>query len=79
MHSMGGGTGSGLGTFVLKELQDQYPRVFRFVSAVFPAEDDDVVTSPYNAVLGAQQLTEYADCVIPADNTSLQVVVWHYI
>jgi Tubulin/FtsZ family, GTPase domain len=38
MHSMGGGTGSGLGTYILSLLQDAYPSVFRFVTAVFPSE-----------------------------------------
>jgi cell division GTPase FtsZ len=38
MHSMGGGTGSGLGTYILSLLEDAYPSVFRFVTAVFPSE-----------------------------------------
>ena len=29
IHSMGGGTGSGLGTFVLSLLADEYPDVYR--------------------------------------------------
>ena len=29
IHSMGGGTGSGLGTYVLKLLADEYPDVYR--------------------------------------------------
>ena len=31
--------------------QDEYPDVFRFTASVFPSEDDDVITSPYNAML----------------------------
>ncbi len=43
------GTGSGVGTKILELLQDQYPEVHRFTTAVFPsADDDDVITSPYN-------------------------------
>lgn len=30
MHSLGGGTGSGLGTATLKLLKDDYPRVERY-------------------------------------------------
>lgn len=71
MHSLGGGTGSGLGTFILQLLQDEYPDVHRFVTAVFPSDDDDVVTSPYNSVLAMHELTEHADCVLPIDNQSL--------
>ena len=45
----GRGTGSGLGTYLLGALADEYPKTYRFVTAVFPAADDDVITSPYNA------------------------------
>ena len=45
LHSLGGGTGSGLGTYILGLLQDHFPHVYRFVTAVFPSPDDDVVTS----------------------------------
>ncbi len=34
MHSMGGGTGSGLGTSVLTMLADEFAEVHRFVVAV---------------------------------------------
>lgn len=42
------GTGSGVGTKVLELLQDEYPEVYRFTTAVFPSAEDDVITSPYN-------------------------------
>jgi tubulin epsilon len=71
LHSMGGGTGSGLGTYVLGLLRDEYPEVYRFVTAVFPSVDDDVVTSPYNAMLALKQLTEHADAVLPVENQAL--------
>ncbi|RLN73485.1 hypothetical protein BBJ28_00010377 [Nothophytophthora sp. Chile5] len=79
IHSMGGGTGivravadcSGLGTYILGLLEDQYPDVYRFTSAVFPSEDDDVITSPYNSMLALRELTEHADCVLPIENEAL--------
>ncbi|KAL3902023.1 MAG: hypothetical protein SGCHY_000133 [Lobulomycetales sp.] len=49
ISSLGGGTGSGLGSFVGEQLADEYPDVLKFASAVFPSKDDDVVTSPYNS------------------------------
>ena len=52
-------------------LQDEYPDVFRFAASVFPSVDDDVVTSPYNAVLAAAGLVEHADCVLPIENQAL--------
>ena len=71
IHSLGGGTGSGLGTYVLELLADDYPDVYRFVTGVCPSEDDDVITSPYNTVLAMRQLTEFADCVLPVENQAL--------
>ncbi|KIZ02671.1 Tubulin epsilon chain [Monoraphidium neglectum] len=71
LHSLGGGTGSGLGTYILGMLQDDYPSVFRFSAPVFPSEDDHVVTAPYNALLAAHQLLLNADCVIPVENQAL--------
>lgn len=40
----------------------------RFVTAVFPSDDDDVITSPYNSVLAMRQLADHADCVLPVEN-----------
>ncbi|KAF8561415.1 hypothetical protein P879_10192 [Paragonimus westermani] len=89
IHSLGGGkillllssfygfagTGSGVGTHLLQILAEDYPHVCRIVTAVFPSMDDDVITSPYNTVLGLGQLTESADCVLPIDNSALANIV----
>jgi tubulin epsilon len=71
-HSLSGGTGSGVGTYVLGMLNDLYPEIYRFAACVFPSEDNDVVTSPYNSVLATKELIEHADCVLPIDNCDLQ-------
>lgn len=44
------GTGSGLGTYLLRRLRDEMPKICRFCVSVFPSEDDDVITSPYVCV-----------------------------
>lgn len=73
-HSLGGGTGSGLGTYVLSMLEDLFPEVYRFTVSVFPSEEnDDVITSPYNSILATRELIEHAHCVLPIDNHSLQL------
>ena len=72
LHSMGGGTGSGLGTYILDHLRDAYPEVYRFAVPVYPSSDDDVITSPYNTTLAMSHLTSNADCVLPVENESLQ-------
>ena len=71
LHSLGGGTGSGLGTFLLNMLEDDYPSIFRFTTSVFPSEDDDVITSPYNSMLSMNELIKHADCVLPLENQQL--------
>lgn len=71
LHSTGGGTGSGLGSRILATLADEFPEMYRFASSVFPSEDDDVVTSPYNFALSFNQLAAHADCVLPLENQAL--------
>lgn len=71
MHSIGGGTGSGLGSYITKTLHDNFPELYKFNISVFPSKDDDVITSPYNSVLSLNQLIENSDCVLPIDNQSL--------
>jgi tubulin epsilon len=65
-HSLGGGTGSGVGTYMLGLLDELYPKIYRFSTCVYPsAENNDVVTSPYNTMLATRELIEHADCVFP--------------
>uniref|UniRef100_A0A3Q3ASP7 Tubulin epsilon 1 n=1 Tax=Kryptolebias marmoratus TaxID=37003 RepID=A0A3Q3ASP7_KRYMA len=68
IHSMGGGTGSGLGTKDLSLLEEEFPDVCRIVTSMYPSAEDDVITSPYNSVLATRELTEHADCVLPVEN-----------
>ncbi|CAE7949155.1 TUBE1, partial [Symbiodinium sp. KB8] len=87
LHSMGGGTGSGLGTYILGQLHDAFPELYRFVSREYrpgalrgrrasaAPPDDDVVTSPYNTALALAQLSEHADCVMPVENGALSSIV----
>ncbi|XP_044756015.1 tubulin epsilon chain-like [Coccinella septempunctata] len=72
VYSMGGGTGSGLGSFVLEQLDDHFPNIERFVVCVYPNGSEDVVTGPYNAMLATQYLARHATCVFPAENRALQ-------
>ncbi|KAI8812355.1 Tubulin/FtsZ family, GTPase domain-containing protein [Cladochytrium replicatum] len=71
IKSMGGGTGSGLGSYVCETLEDAFPEVHRFVAAVSPSGDDHVVTSPYNSILSLSRLINSADCVMPFENQAL--------
>ena len=71
IHSLGGGTGSGLGTYILKMLEDDFQDVYRFTTAVIPSRNDDVITSPYNSMLSLNELARHADCVLPIENQAL--------
>merc|ERR1711881_618924 len=54
MHSLGGGTGSGMGTLVLLKLRDNYPDRITSTYSIFPSPKvSDTVVEPYNAVLSS--------------------------
>lgn len=71
LHSLSGGTGSGLGTRILSELNDEYPHLLRLSTVVMPSHIDDVVTGPYNTCFALRELIDHADCVLPIDNDAL--------
>jgi len=71
-HSLGGGTGSGMGTLVLLKLRDAYPDRILATFSVYPSPKvSDTVVEPYNAVLSSHQLLENADETFVIDNEAL--------
>jgi len=73
-HSIAGGTGSGMGSYLLEALNDHFPKKLVQTYSVFPNWDDnqsDVVVQPYNSVLTLKRLTLNADAVVVLDNTAL--------
>lgn len=72
-HSIAGGTGSGMGSYLLERLNDHYPKKLVQTYSVFPnhLETSDVVVQPYNSVLTLKRLALNADCVVVLDNTAL--------
>lgn len=72
-HSIAGGTGSGMGSYILERLTDRYPKKLIETYSVFPNQDEisDVVVQPYNSLLTLKRLTLSADCVVVLDNTAL--------
>jgi tubulin gamma len=73
IHSIAGGTGSGMGSNLLEKLNDRYPKKLIQTYSVFPnqTETSDVVVQPYNSLLTLKRLTLNADCVVVLDNTAL--------
>ena len=74
-HSIAGGTGSGMGSYLLEKLNDCFPKKLIQTYSVFPNWDNsvqsDVVVQPYNSILTLKRLALNADAVVVLDNTAL--------
>jgi tubulin gamma len=72
-HSIAGGTGSGMGSYLLERLNDRFPKKLIQTYSVFPnqTQTSDVVVQPYNSILTLKRLTLNADCVVVLDNYAL--------
>jgi tubulin beta len=71
-HSVGGGTGSGMGTLLLSKIREEYPdRIISVYSIIPSPKVSDTVVEPYNAVLSIHQLVETSDQVFVLDNEAL--------
>jgi len=71
-HSMGGGTGSGMGTLLVSKIREEFPdRIMSTYSVVPSPKVSDTVVEPYNATLSVHQLVENADQCFALDNEAL--------
>merc|ERR1711975_27213 len=71
-HSLGGGTGAGMGTLLISKIREEYPdRVMLTFSVVPSPKVSDTVVEPYNATLSVHQLVENADECMCLDNEAL--------
>lgn len=71
-QSLGGGTGSGLGTLMISKVREEFPDRIMQTFSVFPSPKvSDTVVEPYNATLSVHQLVENADAVQVIDNEAL--------
>ncbi|TVU44743.1 hypothetical protein EJB05_04197 [Eragrostis curvula] len=71
-HSLGGGTGSGMGTLLISKIREEYPDRMMLTFSVFPSPKvSDTVVEPYNATLSVHQLVENADECMVLDNEAL--------
>jgi len=71
-HSIGGGTGSGMGTLLLSKIKEEFPdRMLTTFSVIPSPKVSDVVVEPYNATLSIHQLLENVDAVNTIDNEAL--------
>ncbi|XP_065722602.1 tubulin beta-1 chain isoform X2 [Drosophila suzukii] len=71
-HSLGGGTGSGLGTLLISKIREEYPdRIMNSFSVVPSPKVSEVVVEPYNATLSLHQLIVDTDETFCIDNEAL--------
>lgn len=71
-HSLGGGTGSGMGTLLLSKIREEFPdRILATFSVVPSPKVSEVVVEPYNATLSVHQLLEDSDETFCLDNEAL--------
>ena len=71
-HSLGGGTGSGMGTLLISKIREEYPDRMMNTFSVMPSPKvSDTVVEPYNATLSVHQLVENTDETFCIDNEAL--------
>jgi len=71
-HSIGGGTGSGMGTLLISKVREEYPDRIMATYSIFPSPKvSDVVVEPYNSMLSIHQLIENVDECSVIDNEAL--------
>ena len=72
LHSLGGGTGSGLGSLIIEAIKEQRPEVPILSCAILPSPQvSSVVTEPYNTVFALNTLRRLADSCLIFDNEAL--------
>ena len=71
-HSIAGGTGSGMGSYMLEKLADRFPKKILQTYSVFPTQEtssdtlgvSDVVVQPYNSLLTLKRLTQVVETAV---------------
>jgi tubulin beta len=71
-HSLGGGTGSGMGTLLISKIREEYQDRIIETFSIFPSPKvSDTVVEPYNATLSIHLLVDSTDEVMVIDNEAL--------
>ncbi|GAM17611.1 hypothetical protein SAMD00019534_007860, partial [Acytostelium subglobosum LB1] len=71
-HSVGGGTGSGLGAMLLERLNNEYGKKTKLDFSIYPSPKVSTsVVEPYNSVLATSHLIEGTDCAFVLDNEAI--------
>eukprot|EP01155_Anaeramoeba_flamelloides_P037008 Anaeramoba_flamelloidesc26820_g1_i2.p1 GENE.c26820_g1_i2~~c26820_g1_i2.p1 ORF type:complete len:225 (-),score=48.38 c26820_g1_i2:635-1309(-) len=86
--SLGGGTGSGLGSLITSKVREEYPDKMLYNYTILPEsknQERNAASMNYNSVLTYHQLIENSDAVIMYNNDKLDLIsrekldlVYHY-
>ncbi|PPQ79100.1 hypothetical protein CVT25_002893 [Psilocybe cyanescens] len=72
LHSLGGGTGAGLGSLMLSKLREEFPDRMMATFSIIPSPKvSETIVEPYNAMLSVHQLVDNSDLTICIDNEAL--------
>uniref|UniRef100_A0A914CJV9 Tubulin beta chain n=1 Tax=Acrobeloides nanus TaxID=290746 RepID=A0A914CJV9_9BILA len=72
VHSLGGGTGSGMGTLLISKMREAYPdKIMSSFSVLGSPKVSDTVVESYNATLSLNQLIKNTDETFCIDNEAL--------
>lgn len=72
IHSIGGGTGSGMGSLLMNRLRDEYcDRIINTFSVIPSEKVSETVVEPYNAILTISEMICSTDETICFDNEAL--------
>ncbi|KAH7097901.1 beta-tubulin [Auriculariales sp. MPI-PUGE-AT-0066] len=72
IHSLGGGTGGGLGSLILGKLREDFPDRMLATYSILPSPKvSETVVEPYNCLLSIHQLVESSDLTVCLDNEAL--------
>ncbi len=63
-----GGTGSGLGSYLLNLVNDQYPELLKYNVCVVPHLTGEVILQNYNCVMTISTLYESSDGIFLIEN-----------
>ncbi|KAH7831792.1 tubulin delta [Monocercomonoides exilis] len=72
LHSLAGGTGSGVGTRLTEILRDEYPSSLIINQVAWPFLTGDVVVQNYNGVLSLAHLNQVSNAIIVSENEVLR-------
>lgn len=69
--SSAGGTGSGVGSFIMENIHDEYSKKTFFNALVLPFEEGEVVTQSYNTLLTLAKVWSVSDATLLLQNDHL--------